>query len=76
MTGPAVAILLLMGGFAAVFGLVWLASPKAMRRRPEDPNAPKIIISEVQTGRSGRVTMWSTPSDPQEYSKIWSDDRK
>lgn len=65
MMGPAVAIALLVGGFAALLGLVRLVSPKALRHRPDDPNAPKIIVSEIQTGRYGHILMWSTYSDPQ-----------
>ena len=75
MTGLVVSLTLLFGGIAALYGVVELISPTSMRRRPNMKNDPKILGGEFNSGRGGHSTVWSVPSDDQEYAKIWSHDR-
>ncbi len=76
MTGAIYAIILFVAGFAGLFGVIWLISPKALRVRPNGKHDPHILGAEMQSGRGGHATVWSVPSDSQEYAKIWSDDLK
>ena len=76
MIGAAVALCLLVGGVAALFGILHIIAPTGLRVRPSMKNDPHILGGEFNSGRGGHATVWSVPSDPQEYSKIWSDDRK
>ena len=75
MTGLAVSLALLFGSIAALYGVIELISPTALRRRPSMKNDPKILGGEFNSGRGGHSTVWSLPSDDQEYAKIWSHDR-
>ena len=75
MTGLVVSLALLFGGIAALYGVIELISPTSMRRRPNMKNDPKILGGEFNSGRGGHSTVWSVPSDDQEYAKIWSHDR-
>ena len=75
MTGLVVSLALLFGGIAALYGVIELISPTSMRRRPNMKNDPKILGGEFNSGRGGHSTVWSVPSDDQEYAKIWSYDR-
>jgi len=76
MTGALVAGCLLVGGVAAFFGILHIIAPTGLRARPSMKNDPQILGGEFNSGRGGHATVWSVPRDPQEYSKIWSDDRK
>ena len=75
MTGPLVALALLIGGVAALFGLLHLIAPSGLRARPTMKDDPQILGGEFNSGRGGHSTVWSVPRDPQQYAKIWSDDR-
>lgn len=75
MTGPLVAILLLVAGIGALFGILHLIAPTGMRARPSMSNDPQILGGEFNSGRGGHSTVWSVPRDEQQYAKIWSDDR-
>lgn len=75
MTGFIVSLALLFGGIAALYGVIELLSPTSLRRRPNMKNDPKILGGEFNSGRGGHSTVWSVPSDDQEYAKIWSHDR-
>jgi len=75
MTGFVVAVALLTGGICALYGVIELLAPTSLRRRPNMTNDPKILGGEFNSGRRGHTTVWSVPSNDQEYAKIWSDDR-
>jgi len=75
VTGFVVAVALLIGGICALYGLIELLAPTSLRRRPNMTNDPKILGGEFNSGRGGHTTVWSVPSNDQEYAKIWSDDR-
>ena len=74
MTGFVVSVGLLVAGLAALYGLVELLAPTSLRRRPNMKNDPKILGGEFNSGRGGHTTVWSVPSNDQEYAKIWSSD--
>lgn len=74
MTGLVVSLALLFGGIAALYGLIELIAPNSLRSRPSMKNDPKILGGEFNSGRGGHSTVWSVPSDEQEYAKIWSND--
>lgn len=75
MTGFIVALGLLFGGIAALYGVIELLAPTSLRRRPNMKSDAKILGGEFNSGRGGHSTVWSVPSDDQEYAKIWSHDR-
>lgn len=76
MTGLLYAMALLAAGFAGLFGVIWLVSPKALRATPHRRNDPHILGSDMQSGRGGYASIRTIPSDSRDYSKIWSNDRK
>ncbi len=75
MAGPLVAFALLIGGVAALFGILHLIAPTGLMARPSMKADPQILGGEFNSGRGGHTTVWSVPSDEQQYAKIWSDDR-
>lgn len=76
MTGPLVAVLLLCGGIAALYGIISLIAPTSLRRRPSIKTQPHILGGEFNSGRGGHSTVWSVPREEQQYAKIWSKDRQ
>ena len=62
-------------GIVAVYLMMRWAAPTAVRRRPPGSRDAKIISAHVSSGRAGPSRVWSVTSDPNEYAKIWSEDR-